>query len=154
MAILIDGHNVIGKISGLRLGDPNDEAKLLTRLRAYRARTGKRLVVYFDPGAAYQSPARQSKGGITIRWAGTGQQADGLMIRDIRRHRNPRELIVVTSDRAIQLVARQEGARVIEAAIFATELSQASESDAPGKNRPLSAEEVDEWLGIFRQSDG
>ena len=56
MAIMIDGHNLIGKIPGLSLDDPDDEEKLLVRLRAYRARTGKRLVVYFDPGIVYQFP--------------------------------------------------------------------------------------------------
>lgn len=153
MAILIDGHNLIGKMPGLSLDDPNDEEKLLTRLRAYRARTGKRLVVYFDAGAAYQSPARQSKGGITVRWAGSGRQADGLMMRDVRRHRNPRELTVVTSDRAIQHVARQEGARVIDSATFSAELSRSPITDSRGNDHPLSGEEVEEWLALFGQSD-
>ena len=135
MTILIDGHNLIGRIPGLRLDDPDDEEKLLIRLRAYRARTGKSLVVYFDPGISYQSPARKSKGGISIRQAGSGRHADELLLRDLRRHRNPRELTVVTSDRAIQRIARQYQARVIDATAFATELEsatgQSTATDAP-----------------------
>ena len=127
MAILIHGHNLIGKIPSLRLDDPQDEEKLLLRLRAYRARTGKHLVVYFDPGVIYQSPARQLKGGISIRQAGSGQRADDLLMRDLRRHRNPRELTVVTSDRAIQSAARECQARVMDAAAFAAELSRPPE---------------------------
>lgn len=154
MAILIDGHNLIGKIPGLSLDDPDDEEKLLVRLRAYRARTGKRLVVYFDPGIAYQSPARWSQGGISVRQAGTGHRADELMIRDLGRHQNPRELTVVTSDRAIQSVARQHDARVIDSASFATELRRPRvEDDAPDIS-PLSEDEVQEWLAIFGGSDG
>ena len=154
MTILIDGHNLIGKISGLGLDDPDDEAKLLVRLRAYRARTGKRLVVYFDPGAAYQSPTRRSTGGITIRQAGSGQSADDLMIQDLRRHHNARELVVVTSDRAIQDVARQHNAKVVEATSFVRQLSRPPQQEEDSLDAPpLPEEEVEEWLAIFGQSD-
>ena len=37
MPILIDGHNLIAKLPDLRLDDPDDEAKLVARLRAYYA---------------------------------------------------------------------------------------------------------------------
>lgn len=153
MATLIDGHNLIGKIPDLRLDDPNDEEQLLMRLRAYRARTGKRLVVYFDPGTAYQSPGRRFKGGIGVFQAGTGQRADDLMIRDLRRHHNPRELTVVTSDRAIQEVARHHRAQVIDAATFAEELSHTPSKKETGEMPPLPEHEVQEWLAIFGQSD-
>jgi len=153
MAILIDGHNLIGKIPGLRLNDPDDEEQLLLRLRSYRARTGKRLVVYFDPGEAYQSPGRRSKGGISVRQAGTGQRADDLIIRDLQRHHNPRELTVVTSDRAIQEVARHYQARVIDAATFAAELNHPPQKEETREMPPLPENEVQEWLAIFGQSD-
>jgi predicted RNA-binding protein with PIN domain len=153
MAILIDGHNLIGKMPDLRLDDPVDEEKLMARLRAYRAHSGKHLVVYFDPGITYQSPARRSKGGISIRQAGTGQYADDLIIRDISRHHNPSELTVVTSDHAIQQVARQYGARVVDSSTFAAELSRPPKKDDVSEAPPLSEEEIEEWLAIFGQSD-
>jgi predicted RNA-binding protein with PIN domain len=153
MAILIDGHNLIGKMPDLRLDDPVDEEKLLVRLRGYRAHTGKHLVVYFDPGINYQSPAHRSKAGISIRQAGTGQSADDLMIRDISRHHNPAELTVVTSDHAIQQAARQYGARVVDSSTFAAELSRPPEKDDVSGTPPLSEEEIEEWLAIFGQSD-
>jgi predicted RNA-binding protein with PIN domain len=153
MATLIDGHNLIGKLPDIRLDDPDDEEQLLSRLRGYRARTGKRLVVYFDPGATYQSPARRSKGGISVRQAGTGQRADDLIIRDLRRHHNPRELTVVTSDHAIQNVAQQYQARVIDAAIFAGELGRPPNKENTREMPLLPEEEVQEWLTIFGQSD-
>ena len=153
MATLIDGHNLIGKLPDIRLDDPDDEEKLLSRLRGYRARTGKHLVVYFDPGATYQSPARRSKGGISVRQAGTGQRADDLIIRDLRRHHNPRELTVVTSDRAIKNAAQQYRARVIDAATFAVELSRPPNKEDDRETPLLPEEEVQEWLAIFGQSD-
>lgn len=153
MTVLIDGHNLIGRIPGLGLDDPDDEAKLLVRLRAYRARTGKRLVVYFDPGAAYQSPVRRSTGGITIRQAGSGQRADDLMMRDLRRHHNARELTVVTSDRAIQDVARQHNAQVVDAASFVRQLNRHPQEEDTTDTPLLPEEEIQEWLAIFGHSD-
>jgi len=61
MEWLIDGHNVIGQMPDIGLDDPDDEQKLLWRLRRYRARTGRRIVVVFDPGGAYHPAARRSK---------------------------------------------------------------------------------------------
>ncbi|GAB4536925.1 MAG: NYN domain-containing protein [Anaerolineae bacterium] len=153
MTIWIDGHNLIGKMPGLWLDQPDDEEQLLERLRAYRARTGKRLVVYFDHGVTYQSPVRWSKGGISVRQAGSGQSADALMIRDLRRHHHPPELTIVTSDHAIQRVARQLKARVIDSMTFATELTRPPQKGNSADMPPLSEEEVKEWLTIFGQAD-
>jgi hypothetical protein len=164
MTILVDGHNLIGQMAGLRLDDPDDEEKLLVRLRAYRARTGKPIVVYFDAGTPYQVPARRSNGGIGVRWAGSGQRADDLIARDVSRHPNPRELTVVTSDRALQSRARLGGARIMDAAAFAAEMdrptgvrrkakahrrSVSREDDSERDSRPLSEEEVRTWLAIM-----
>lgn len=153
MVVLIDGHNLIARLPGLRLDDPEDEEKLLLRLRAYRARTGRQLIVYFDPGVAYQSSTRRSTGGISIRQAGTGRRADELIIRDLRSHRNPGELTVVTSDHAIQRVARQLKAQVIDSTTFAAELNRPPEKGATVESPPLSEEEVQEWLAIFGHPD-
>ncbi len=164
MTILVDGHNLIGQMAGLRLDDPDDEEKLMTRLRAYRARTGQPIVVYFDAGMAYQSPARRSNGGISIRWAGTGRRADDLIARDVSRHPNPRELTVVTSDRALQTKVRLGGAQVVDAAAFAAELnrpagakrrSKAHRRSVSGRrgadddSRHLTEAEVRTWLAIM-----
>jgi hypothetical protein len=153
MTVLVDGHNLIGKIPDLSLDDPDDEEKLLIRLRSYRARTGKRLAVYFDPGVAYRPPAEQAKGGLRVRYARAGQHADELIIRYLRRHRNPRELTVVTSDRRIQAQARLLGARVVDSSAFAAELSATPRQDDAAVVPSLSEDEVQEWLEIFGKSD-
>ena len=90
--LLIDGHNLIGHLSEPCLDDPDDEEKLLRRLRAYRACVGQKIVVYFDPGLTHYVPARRSEPGITVRHAGLGQQADALIAHDIRHHPRPAEL--------------------------------------------------------------
>ncbi len=53
MSFIIDGHNLIGVMPDINLADPDDEHRLLARLRAYRARSGgPSLIVFFDSGAS------------------------------------------------------------------------------------------------------
>ncbi len=37
MSLIIDGHNLIGILPDIQLDQPDDEPRLLERLRAYRA---------------------------------------------------------------------------------------------------------------------
>jgi uncharacterized protein len=157
--LLIDGHNLIGQLSGMRLDDPDDEEQLLIRLRAYRACVGGEMIVYFDPGQTYQVPARRFEAGITIRVAALGQEADQLIVHEIQRHVRPQDLTVISSDHAIQEVARGRGCRVVEAAAFATELAQPARRKCR-RGRPrtrsgdaprLTTQEVQEWLQMFER---
>jgi len=157
MTVLIDGHNLIGQMPDIHLGDPDDEEQLLRRLRTYQARTGQQLEVYFDPGLTYQSPARRAWPGITVHQAGSGQRADDLIVQAIVQHRNPRQLVIVTSDRAVQQVARHRQARVVDAAGFVTELRQARRRKVRRARRPaagsdpiLSRQELQDWLTLFK----
>ena len=97
MRWLIDGHNLIGRMPDLRLDDPNDEEKLLQHLRRYRAKTGHSITVIFDPGHSYQPGQTKKEGGITIQFAPPGKTADQLIMRRIRKVKNPQAVIVVTS---------------------------------------------------------
>ncbi len=54
--ILIDGHNLIGRMPGLALSDPEDEAKLVALLKRYRARHKRDIVVVFDGAPTEVSP--------------------------------------------------------------------------------------------------
>ncbi len=155
--LLIDGHNLIGQLADPRLDDPDDEEKLVRRLRAYRARVGEEITVYFDPGQTYFVPPRRSEAGITIRYAGLGRQADQLIVRAITRHGHPQDLTVVTSDHAIQEIARSQGCRVLDSAEFAAELAQPARRmrrrgrprSKPADVPHLTSQEVQEWLQVF-----
>lgn len=148
MPLLIDGHNLIGRLPDLRLDDPDDEAKLTARLRAYCARTGKRVAVVFDRGLPGGRSHELSGGGVEVVFAATGRTADGILRARIRRTRNPRGLIVVTSDRAIITAAQARGVRVVRSEEFAARLS-APQSVLGERDVQLSAEEIEEWLKVF-----
>jgi predicted RNA-binding protein with PIN domain len=159
MPLLIDGHNLIGQLPDLRLDDPEDEAKLVARLRAYCARTGKRVTVVFDRGLPGGRSGGLSGGGVEVVFASAGHAADGILRERIRQARDPRGLTVVTSDRQIIAAARARGAQVTRSEEFAPHLRAPRTADGDGeggggKDVHLSAEDVEEWLDIFGEGNG
>ena len=151
MLVLVDGHNLIAKMPDINLDEADDEERLVRKLRQYRARTGRKITVIFDPGVAFQLPRQRTESGLTVQYASPGKTADALIINRLRKARNPQQILVVTSDRAIQQVARQVKARVISADGFAQTLSSWRMSADEGDDVALSEDEIEEWLEIFNQ---
>ena len=159
MPHLIDGHNLIGQMSDISLEDPEDELKLLRKLKAYQARTGRHITVVFDSDDFYHPPEKLSGPGLKVLFAAPGSSADRVLVRRIRKSRNPRALRVITSDREVACVARECGASVTLAPAFADELAGPEKDwispgppDVPEKPdaTALSPAEVAEWLEIFK----
>jgi predicted RNA-binding protein with PIN domain len=126
MAYIFDGHNLIGVLPDIQLADPDDEARLLVRLRAFkaRARTGPMIVV-FDPsplGSAPGRPAIGSDTGIEVRFAEPGQTADDAIVAFLRGVSQPGQYAVVTDDQELTWRVRALGASVIRASDFAVRL--------------------------------
>lgn len=155
MPFLIDGHNLVGRMPELRLDDPDDEAKLVMRLRTYCARTGKRATVVFDHGLPGGRSHELSGGGVEVVFASAGRSADGILRERLRRARDPRGLTVVTSDRQVISAARARGAQVMRSEEFAARLSAPPRAETPEveTDTDLSPEEVQEWLKVFGGGD-
>jgi len=153
MPFLVDGHNLIGRLPDLRLDDPDDEAKLVARLRTYCARTRKRITVVFDHGLPGGRSRELSGGRLEVVFASVGHTADGILRERIRRTLDPRGLTVVTSDRQVIAAAQARGARVMRSEEFASQLSTPRTVE-PERDAHLSAEEIEEWLRVFGGRDG
>ena len=153
MPILIDGHNLIGQLPMLSFEDPDDEEKLARMLSSYRARTGKAITVVFDPGGAFALPRQRQLGGVKIVFAPHGSNADRVIINRVQRFRNPREWLVVTSDRELSDKVERLGARVQSAKAFASDLAGPAEVAPDWRESPPSADEIDGWLALFEARD-
>lgn len=153
MPILIDGHNLIGRLPALSLQDPDDEEKLVRLLMSYRARTGKSLTVVFDPGQAFALSERRRQGGVEVVFVPHGSNADAVITRRVRRSRDPRSFRVVTSDHELANAVTQQGARVQSAEAFVAELSAPQDASAEWKDLPPSPDEVEAWLSLFENQD-
>jgi predicted RNA-binding protein with PIN domain len=150
--ILIDGHNLIGRLPSLSLQSSDDEEELVRLLQSYGARTGKAITVVFDPGVAYAPPVARRYGGIEVVFAAQGSTADEAIIRRVRHSRDPHGWLVVTSDHELAATVKSLGARVQSADGFA-ELATASDEAPDWKDAPPSAQDVDWWLSVFEDED-
>jgi uncharacterized protein len=149
MPLLIDGHNLIGQMPDLRLDDPDDEAELVARLRIYCARERKRATVVFDHGLPGGQSEALSGAGVNVVFASAGRSADGILRERIREARDPRALLVVSSDRAVIAAAKAGKARVMRAEVFAARLGAPARDAGAEQGPQLSPEEVEEWLRVF-----
>jgi predicted RNA-binding protein with PIN domain len=154
VSILIDGHNLIGRLPTLSLEDPDDEEKLVRLLKSYRARTGKAISVVFDPGSTFALPGAHREGGIEIVFAPYGTTADAVIARRVEKSRTPAGLLVVTSDQEVADRVTRWGARVESSDAFAAELIDVHESLSKSKDPSLSPEEVEAWLALFENREG
>jgi predicted RNA-binding protein with PIN domain len=151
--ILIDGHNLIGRLPGISLQDPDDEEKLARLLSSYRSRTGKAVTVVFDPGGAFALPRRRRLGGVTVEFAPHGSNADRVIQRRVQKARNPGEWLVVTSDRDLAEAVGRLGARVQSAEAFAANMTAPADAPPDWRETPPSPDEVDSWLALFEGRD-
>ena len=149
MLFLIDGHNLIGQTPGLRLDDPDDEQKLVEWLRAHLVRLNKKGVVFFDRGEA-GSAKKWSNNVLQVRFARLPKTADEMILERLRQERNPRAVMVVTSDQAVTRAAQRAGASVKSSRQFAQEMLTPS-ARPKQKESGLSAAEVEAWEKEFTE---
>lgn len=150
MPYLIDGHNLIGQLPDIDLTDPNDEAKLVTKLRAYSARTRKKCVVIFDHGLP-GGKSKMSNSAVNVFFAARPGEADDVMLKRIRTTRDVKSWTVVSSDERVLQAARQQGMNTQRAEHFAEALN-AKPTPPPKEENPnvqLTNAEVEAWLKLF-----
>jgi len=151
--ILIDGHNLIGRLATLSLQDPDDEEKLIRLLKSYQARTGKAITVVFDSGGQFALPATRRLGSLKVVFAPYGSSADAVIARRVRQSSEPRGWLVVTSDRELAEKVMRQGARVKSADAFAAVLDRPRGVATEWKDAPPSPDEVEAWLALFEGQD-
>ncbi|MBQ6520040.1 MAG: NYN domain-containing protein [Anaerolineaceae bacterium] len=161
MEYYIDGHNLIPKISGIRLSDENDEPELLERIQEYARLSRKKCTVFFDK-APENKTKDSSFGTVHVIYVTHHMKADEEIIDRVNKLGKTRakEITVVSSDHHVEWQCRQAGALTMTSENFAAQMNRmfSSGTGNSGKGRKtqriepkLSAKEVDEWLEIFSQ---
>ena len=90
------------------------------------------------------------RGGIKVVFAGHNSSADAHILRRVRQSRDRRGWLVVTNDRDLATAVSDMGARVQSASEFAKELEAPAAAMPDWREKPLSADEVDAWLAVFK----
>lgn len=155
MHYLIDGHNLIAQLADISLADPDDEIRLVERLKRFCARQRCRCTVVFDRGL----PGGQARGlgnsQVEVIFAHSGTSADQLIIARLRKVRDRRSLMLVSSDQRVQAEARQLKIAALSSAEFARRMERrvapSPEDDKPA-DRPSTRDEVSEWERLFGET--
>ncbi len=153
MTIVVDGHNLIGTgaLPGVSLEDEDDEVKLVSLLKAYKARVRQRIVVVFDHGVPGGVSRFLSGAGLSVRFAPSGVSADDVIVGLVGKETNPGNVTVVTSDRGLASRVRRLGGKVMPSDSFAVELRRRPQRSVVSERERLhlSAEEVEAWMALF-----
>jgi len=152
MQLIIDGHNLIPHVQGIRLSDIDDEAQLTDRLVNYCRVKRCKVFVFFDQAPVGFSGVR-SYGAVTAHFVPQGQTADDAIIRYLKQLKGTaKNYRVVSSDRMVMAAARDVHAQVITSVDFAKEMVDTSEEapDIDPRSRLLSDEEISDWEALFQ----
>src|SRR3990170_917512 len=143
-------------MQGIRLEDPDDEARLAGLLRRFCGRTQRRVTLYFDRGAPAETGPRDS-GGLSIRFVRPPRSADQAILQHLSRLKgDARNWTVVSSDLEVQASARRSGAKAMTSREFARLLSQSASTAGPD-DKPtsdLSEDELSDWERLFNRRGG
>jgi hypothetical protein len=157
MHYLIDGHNLIARVPGLSLADPDDEVKLLQLLKRWAAADPRRKVtVIFDKGLPGGEARHLSGGGVRAIFAPDNRSADSVIIRRIEGIEDPAQHTVISSDGAILRAAQRRRVPTQRSEAFAAAMvnertfsGAARPAADPRDNPTISPNEVSEWLELF-----
>ncbi len=153
MSYLIDGHNLIPKITGLSLDMLDDEMQLIDQLQEFCRRRRKTVEVFFDNAPPGQPRARVF-GAVKARFVRQGQTADQAIFRRLEQlGRAARNFTVVSSDRQVKAAGRAWGAQWVTSEKFAQLLKEtlqdSTEENESRSEIELQPEEIEDWLEIF-----
>ena len=162
MRIFVDGYNLIGaatrRMSGFELdGSEESRDRLLKLIARFRSGRKDRITVFFDGGPeGAHLPRRQFARGLDVLFSDPGSDADSDIKTAVSHDPNPRDVRVVTSDRAIQAFVSGYGATVTEARVFLDEIQDALREKEQTNDEPIekfegpsSADEVNYWMRVF-----
>lgn len=149
---IIDGHNLIHALPDIDLEDEHDEIKLVQKLRGFFGRINKKAEVIFDHGLPGGTDRDRSTSQVKVTWASAHHSnADALIRQRIQRHRDPAQLIVVSSDHEVLNAAAARRAKTMTSQEFAQRLNSTMQ---PPSGRDDTAEkpqdgDVEYWLREF-----
>lgn len=154
MPYLIDGNNLLGLRSEIRLKDPGARSRLLQRLAAFsRARRTKVIVVFDGEPEPGTGGSEVHLGEMRVLYAGRKTDADTLILRLLEEAADPAGFVLVTSDRALGDRARHRRVRNVTAS---RKFQRALDELVPagtGPAGPLTPDEVADWEAWFRRKD-
>ncbi len=152
MPYLIDGHNLIARLPDIQLDDPDDEAKLVIKLRGFVAKNKKKCTVVFDGGIPGGYSKMSNKAVKVIFASAFRSNADNLIKERIKNIPDPGNWTIVSSDNEVLNFARSYKMKAETSSQFVQTLKRkprVQDNRDESTHVQVSKDEVEEWLDIF-----
>lgn len=157
MPYVIDGNNLLGSWRASSATSGDRRAEVVRRVAAFCRTRGARAVIVFDGKPLRDEQPAQELGPVSVRVPPPGQDADSVIRGLVDAAREPRDLIVVTSDKALYSYARTRGARILRAHEWnsleraRTKGPDSHSTPATTDEKPEREEDIDGWLKRFEK---
>lgn len=117
MIVIVDGYNVLrssSRTAHLRGESLRAEReRFITKIRKYQSGRQDKIIVVFDGAQADTNQlAMQSLDSVNVIFSRRGQTADEIIKNMVEQNTNPKDIIVVSSDREVVDFVRSLGASV------------------------------------------
>ncbi|MGO9570671.1 MAG: NYN domain-containing protein [Desulfomonilaceae bacterium] len=153
MPYVVDGNNVMAQAVGWHRDMAGARKRLIHDLVRFVAVQRVKLKVVFDGAPDEEFPEGRKFKGVHILYARPGSDADSRIKELVRKASYKRDLVVVSSDRALGSSIKHQGARVISSGEFRRLLAECLErTDSMEKSGQGDRVDVEEWLKFFNKS--
>jgi len=157
---LIDGNNLLGSWGGPQSGRDRRH-EVVQRVAAFCRAQGARAILVFDGAPLRGEIPAQDLGPVAVRVPPAGRDADSVIRALVDEPGRAKDLVVVSSDKALYSYARTRGARVLRAhewnALERTSTRGASRPEAKrsgsasSPEKPEREDDVEGWLERFNR---
>jgi len=150
---VIDGNNLLGSWGGPLPGDDRRH-EVARRVASFCRARGARALLVFDGGPLRFDMPAQELGPVSLRVPRPGEDADTVIRSLVDGAPQPRDLVVVTSDKALYSYARTRGARVLRAHEWNALARAKTKNGATSSTgeKPEREDDVEGWLRLFGKS--
>lgn len=140
---IIDGNNLMGRKRTRR--------ELLDMLADFVELKKVKVQVVFDGAPEPHYPEGSAYHGVKISYSSKGQDADSKIRKIVEKATNPREIVIVTSDRSLASYTKVCTAKHMQSAEFLDLLAEekAKQKNQKKEEKPPVKGELNQWLRYF-----
>jgi len=151
MQIIIDGYNYIFR--GAKSEDAELESRrqgLIQKLASYAAARNIRITVVFDGQRPGTSPD-SGRGKVKVVFSRPPENADAVIKRMVQSHKQPRDVLVVTSDLPLARFASSCGCLLLSSEGWRQKMEQGGGGEWQEKYDAMNSANLQEWLRLFEE---
>ncbi len=149
MPYVVDGNNVMAQPPGSGRDLPRARKSLIHDLVRFVSVHRVKVKVVFDGQPDEQFPEGCVFKGVQILYARYGADADGRIKELVGNSSHKRDMIMVSSDKALVSFAGRQGARTLASHKFRQMLRESQDLVSPEGTGSSPQVDVDEWLEFF-----